>query len=272
MKLLVNGRTAYAYTGGKPLDTTLPAVVMVHGAMNDHSVWIQQSRYLAHHGMAVLAVDLPAHGRSEGPPVGIEAAADWLVALLDAAGVVDVALVGHSMGSLVALEAAARLGARARHLAMVGTAYPMKVSPALLELCRSDVLQAIHLVAALSHSTHSPKPSSPGPGFSTHGGARALMRRMQRGWTEGNLFEHDFLACDRYDGLPAAAARVACPVTLMLGSADQMTSPKGVAPVLQTLKPEVVRLVSGHNMMGEAPDALLQALYQVLTTHRSAQA
>jgi pimeloyl-ACP methyl ester carboxylesterase len=271
VKCLINGRTAYAYTGGKTLDPTLPAVVMVHGALNDHSVWIQQSRYLAHHGMAVLAVDLPAHGRSEGPPMGVDAAADWVLALLEAAGIREAALVGHSMGSLVALEAAARLGPRARHLAMVATAYPMKVSPALLEMCRHDVLQAINLVTALSHATLAPKPSSPGPGFSTHGGARALMRRMQRGWTEGNLFEHDFLACDGYTGLDAAAARVSCPVTLMLGTADQMTNPKAVAPVVQALKPQVLRLPSGHNIMAEAPDALLQALCTALMA-RPAQA
>ena len=53
--------------------------------------------------------------------------------LLDAAGVEQATLVGHSLGSLIALEAAARAPERVAHLAMVGTAYPMKVSPALLE-------------------------------------------------------------------------------------------------------------------------------------------
>ena len=59
----------YAYTGGRPFDPAKPTVVFVHGAQHDHSVWILQSRYLAHHGYGVLALDLPGHMRSEGPPL-----------------------------------------------------------------------------------------------------------------------------------------------------------------------------------------------------------
>ena len=255
---------AYAYTGGVPLDASLPGTVFVHGALHDHSVWIQQTRYLAHHGHAVLAVDLPGHGRSGGPALGVEAAGQWVAQLVEASGLQRVTLVGHSLGSVIALEAAARLGERSRHLVMVGTAYPMKVSPALLELCRTDVLQAIDRVNTLSLSTHAAKPSSPGPGFDMHGGNRALMRRMQAGYRQGNLFLEDFQACDRYEGLPAAAAALRCPATLVLGSRDQMNSPKGTAPIVQALDPRVVVLPAGHNLMGEAPDALLDVLLEIL--------
>ena len=114
MELQVNGATAYCYTGGKPFDAAKPTVVFVHGVLHDHSVWILQSRYLAHHGYNVLAVDLPGHCRSGGEaPATVEQAADFIVALLDAAGVEKAALVGHSWGSLIALEAASRLGPRA---------------------------------------------------------------------------------------------------------------------------------------------------------------
>ncbi|WP_163478991.1 alpha/beta fold hydrolase, partial [Klebsiella pneumoniae] len=63
----------------------------------------------AHHGYGVLAVDLPGHGRSAGLPLTrVEAIAAWLHRLLDVAGAQQATLVGHSMGSLIALEAAAR--------------------------------------------------------------------------------------------------------------------------------------------------------------------
>ena len=264
MQLTVDGRSAYVYTGGKPLDTTLPAVVFIHGALHDHSAWIQQTRYLAHHGFGVLAVDLPGHGRSDGPALSVQQAGEWICQVLDAAGVPRAALAGHSMGSLIALEAAARLGERASHLFMIGTAYPMKVSAALLELCQKDVLKAIDLVVSLSISSHASKPSYPGPGFSLHGGNRALMRRTHAGYGSGNLFLHDFKACDAYDSLDAAAARLRCLSTLILGASDQMTSPKAVAPILSALRPEVITLRSGHMLMGEAPDALLDALVRGL--------
>jgi pimeloyl-ACP methyl ester carboxylesterase len=147
-------REAYAYTGGKPLDSSLPCVVFVHGALHDHSSWTLAARWFAHHGHGVLAVDLPGHGRSAGAPLAsVEALADWLLALLDAAGVAEAALVGHSMGSLIALEAASRAPARIRRLVMVGTAYPMKVSQALLDAAREDPYAAIDSVNTYSHAT-----------------------------------------------------------------------------------------------------------------------
>src|ERR1700690_417265 len=88
MHLSVMGRDVYAYTGARPLAAARPTIVFVHGAANDHSVWALQSRYFAHHGFNVLAVDLPRHGRSGGEPLrSIEAIADWLAALLDASSV-----------------------------------------------------------------------------------------------------------------------------------------------------------------------------------------
>ena len=139
--------SAYAYTGGKAFDATLPCVVFVHGAMHDHSVWTLLARWFANHGRSVLAVDLPGHGRSPGAPLAsVEALADWLLGVLDAAGVARAAFVGHSMGSLVALEAAARAPGRADRLVMIATAYPMKVSDALLATARDEPLRAIDMV------------------------------------------------------------------------------------------------------------------------------
>src|SRR5258705_11117017 len=105
MQFIVKGYPAYAYTGGRPFDPKLPAIVFVHGAAFDHSVWQWQSRYLAHHGYSVLAADLPAHGRSPGPArTPIEALADWVPALIESAGPARALVVGHSMASLVALD------------------------------------------------------------------------------------------------------------------------------------------------------------------------
>ena len=158
MELVVDGRKAYAYTGGKAFDATLPCIVFIHGALDDHSVWNLLARWFAHHGHAVLAVDQPAHGRSDGPPLAdVETLADWTLALLDAAGVREAAFVGHSMGSLIALEAAARAPDRATRLVMIGTAYPMKVSDALLSTAREEPLRAIDMVNVFAHSSIAPE-------------------------------------------------------------------------------------------------------------------
>jgi pimeloyl-ACP methyl ester carboxylesterase len=264
MKFDVQGRTAYAYTGGKPWADGERCVVFIHGALNDHSVWTLLARWYAHHGYRVLAVDQPGHGRSDGPPLpSVEALADWVLALLDAAGVAGAHLVGHSMGSLIALEAASRAPERVTGLVMVGTAYPMKVSDALLATARDDPARAIAMVNAFSHSSLTSKPSYPGPGAWLRGGASALMHRTQDG-AEGNLFEHDFRVCDAYANGLEAAARVRCPAHLIVGTRDVMTPAKATKELATVLRATVARVASGHALMQEAPEAVLNALRQAV--------
>ncbi|HEX2009558.1 MAG TPA: alpha/beta hydrolase [Roseateles sp.] len=267
MKILVNDTEAYAYSGGKTFDPTLPCVVFIHGALNDHSVWTLLARWFAHHGHSVLALDLPGHGRSGGAPLAsIPALGAWIWQLLDAAGVGRAALVGHSMGSLIALEAAAQAPERARALAMVATAYPMKVSEALLSTARERPERAIAMVNSFSFAGLGAKPAYPGPGAWLQGGEIALKRRLQAQQTGLNLFEHDFKLCDGYAQGLEAAARVRCPTHLVLGERDQMTSPKQTAALVEAMasRPQVHRLPAGHSLMAEMPDAMLKALRQAL--------
>ncbi len=257
--------TAYAYTGGKTFDATLPTVVFVHGALHDHSVWTLPARWFANHGHGVLALDLPGHGRSAGPALAsVEAMADWVLAVLDAAGVEHASVVGHSMGSLVALEAASRAPKRTRHLVMIGTAYPMVVSPALLEAAENDPQAAIESVNIWSHSTNAAKPSHPAPGSWLRGGNIALMRRMQATDPTTNLFLTDFRACNAYRGGIEAAARVECPATIVVGRRDQMTMPKDVVAMAAALGTPPVAIDAGHVLMTEAPDAVLTALRKAI--------
>ena len=270
MYLTVNGAATYCYTGGKPFNPAQPTVVFIHGVLNDHSVWILQSRYLAHHGWNVLAVDLPGHCKSEGEaPSSVEEAADFIGALLDAAGVQKAALVGHSWGSLIALEAAARLQDRVSHLALVGTAFPMKVSPALIEASLNDPVKAMTMVNVFSRSTLSAPPSALGPGTWVYGAGMALGRRVLASNTQVNVFHRGFVACDSYAGGEAAMQKLPCPVLFLLGAVHQMTTPKAAKGLIQTAQAagKVHRVVSvpvGHHQMTEAPDATLFALRDFL--------
>ncbi|HEV3432259.1 MAG TPA: alpha/beta hydrolase [Paraburkholderia sp.] len=262
----VAGKSVYAYTGGRAFDPSRPVIVFVHGAQHDHSVWGLQSRYFAHHGFSVLAVDLPGHMRSAGPALtSIGTLADWLDALLAALQVEKAFVAGHSMGSLVALEFAARHAQRASAIALLATAFPMAVAPALLEAAREREPEAIALVNAWSHSTLAAKPSSPGPGFWLRGMNQRLMERVAaRG--EPQLFHTDFAACNAYgDGL-TSAAKVSCPVRLIVGKRDVMTPPRASAEIARALKDAGVRvdtvtLDAGHALMTEQPDATLDALH-----------
>jgi pimeloyl-ACP methyl ester carboxylesterase len=266
MDLVVNGHRTYCYTGGKTLDSAKPTVVFIHGVLNDHSVWILQSRWFANHGWNVLAVDLPGHCRSEGPPpASVEDAAGFAIALLDAAGIAKAALVGHSFGSLIALEATSRSPDRVTHLALVGTAYPMTVSPALLDGALNDPQRAITLVNNFSHSLLAPPPSSLGPGTWLYGGSRALMRRVLASNREANVFHIGFKACNDYAHGEEAMAEVRCPTLFLLGEADQMTPPRAARTLAgKAAHAKVVTVKAGHSVMNEAPDETLFALKDFL--------
>lgn len=262
MNFIVNGHSTYCYTGGKPFDAAKPTVIFLHGVLNDHSVWILQTRYLAHHGWNVLAVDLPGHCRSAGaPPATVEDAADFVLALMDAAGLAKAALIGHSFGSLIALEAASRAPDRISQLVLVGIAFPMKVSPALLDASMNEPMKALEMVNIFSRSTLAPPPSAMGPGTWVYGASLALGRRVLASNANVNLFHTGFKACDSYTHGEEAMAQVTCPVLFVLGSVDQMTPPKAAQGLIQKARHgQVVYLPGGHQQMNETPEPMLAAL------------
>ena len=262
MELKVGSHKAYAYTGGKAFDAKLPAVVFVHGGEHDHSVWILQSRYLAHHGRGVLALDLPGHGRSEGAPLTrIEDIADWIAAALAAAGVKSAALVGHSMGALAVLDCAARHPERADRIALLGAAFPMRVSPELLEAAKGDEPAAHGMINVWSHYAHAHYPSNPGPGFWVPGGNLRLMQRQKPG-----VLHVDFSACNSYAAGLERAKQVRCPALFVLGRRDAMTPARSGRELAAAVANSKVASLegSGHNLMAEKPDEVLDTLTEFL--------
>ena len=263
MILTINGHQAYCYTGGKLFNPELPTVVFIHGAQNDHSVWALQSRYFAHHGFSVLAVDLPGHGRSKGEALQTVAEmAQWIVAVLDAAGTQIAMLFGHSMGSLVALDVCSIAAARVSKLALIGTAYPMKVSDTLLNAARDEEQTAIDMVNIWQHSSIAQKPSCPGPGFYVMGGSQRLMQRISK-INPNKVFYTDFTACNAYSNGEHAAVKVQCPTLFVLAKNDMMTPPKASASISKAIANSKVKIIEncGHSIMSEQPDALLSELF-----------
>ena len=224
----------------------------------------------------MLALDLPGHGRSGGEaPASVEQAADAVAAVLDALGVAQAALVGHSWGSLIALEAAARLGPRVSHLVLVGTAFPMKVSPALIDASLNDPMKALTMVNVFSRSTLAPVPSALGPGTWVYGAGMALGKRVLASNRAVNVFHRGFVACDSYANGEAAVAAIACPVLFVLGAQDQMTHPKAAQGLIRTARAagkqvQVVSVPCGHHQMTEAPEETLAALRDFLRTQATA--
>jgi pimeloyl-ACP methyl ester carboxylesterase len=258
MQLSVNGSDTFVATGGREFDASLPTIVLLHGAGFDHTTWALHSRWFAHHGFGVLAPDLPGHGRSPGAPLRtIAEMADWTSALLDAAGVASTKLVGHSMGSLIALETAARHPTKVTALSLIGTAATMTVGPDLLKAAEANDHSAIDMVSIWGLGYQAELGGSLAPGLWMHYGAERVLERCR----PGVLF-NDLSACNAYQNALAAAARVTVPATLILGERDMMTparAGKALAAALPNSR-TVVLSGAGHMMMVERPDELLAAL------------
>ena len=254
MNLVVEGKAAFAYTAAHELDAKKPTMVFVHGAGLDHSLFGLQSRYFGYHGWNVLAVDLPGHGRSAGPPVAsVGGMADWLFLFLDALKIQKANLVGHSMGALIALECASRQPARVERLALIGVAYPMKVSEVFLDAARRNDHAAYDMETIWGHAAQVPLGGNPNPGMWMYGDSLARLRRLAPG-----VLHNDLKACNEYQ----LSGNVGCPALFILGKRDVMTPPRTVAE-LQSRIPgskSVLVALSGHSLMAEAPDATLDAL------------
>lgn len=258
MNLAVDGRQAFAYTAAHALDAAKPTVVFAHGAGLDHSWFGLQSRYFGYHGRNALALDFPGHGRSAGPSLGtVPEMADWVLRLLDAANVQKASIVGHSMGALVALEAAARHAARIERIALLGVAYPMTVSDAFLDAANENRQDAYDMETIWGHAPQVPLGGNPNPGMWMYGDTLARLARLAPG-----VLYSDLKACHEYAGGEAAAAKVKCPVLFVLGRRDQMTAAKvGLAFAQKVQGAQVVQIApSGHSLMAESPDAVLDAL------------
>ncbi len=258
MQLNVNGIETFVATGGSKFDSSQPTVVFLHGAGFDHTTWALHSRWFAHHGHGVLAPDLPGHGRSFGAPLPtIAEMADWTAALLDAARAANAHLIGHSMGSLIALETAARHPEKVSALSLIGTAATMSVGPDLLKAAEANDHAAVDMVSIWGLGYQAELGGSLAPGLWMHSGAQRVLEQSR----PGVLF-NDLSACNAYQNALAAAAKITVPTTLILGERDMMTPAKAgraLAAALANSRTVILR-GAGHMMMAERPDELLAAL------------
>jgi pimeloyl-ACP methyl ester carboxylesterase len=257
MKISVNGTEIFAATGGRDFDSAKPAVVFLHGAGFDHSTWAMYTRWHAHNGYAVLAPDLPGHGLSGGePPASVQEMADWVIDLLDAVKARTARLVGHSLGSLVALEAAARHPDRVNSLALIGTATAMPVSEALLSAAKTNSADAIAMMTIWGFGHRASLGGSLSPGNWMIGKGIRVLEAAKPG-----VLYTDLSASNAYDA-KEAAAKIRIPATLVLAERDLMTPAKN-GKALAALIPgaRIVMLPgAGHMLLAERPDDVLKAI------------
>lgn len=231
-------------------------VVLVHGAGFDHNAWRFQTRFLAARGYRVLAPDLPGHGSSAG--VALATIGDmsmWLHAFIEAIGSVAPIVIGHSMGSLVAFDLAARRPDSVSGIGLIATSARMSVHPELLRLAADKDDHAVQLMIGWMHTGDQRFGGHPSPGSWSAGMTRRLI--------EANMeaLHADLNACDRYDPMELVD-NVGSPTLVIVGEDDHMTtatSGESLANAITAAKLVVVPAV-GHVLMSEAPGAVNDAI------------
>ncbi len=261
MKFIVQGYPAYCYSAGKPLKAEQQTLIFIHGAAMDHSVWQWQTRYFAYHGYNVLAVDLPGHGQSPGNVrESITELADWIIALMDCAQISKATLIGHSMGSLIALDCATRFSERIEKIALLGTSMPMPVGEPFLSETKAASTTGVMMQTLWGHSPSTRLAQSPAPGSALIYATQALIERSELG-AQGKGLN----ACNEFLIPTETLAAIQQATLIITGSKDMMTPPKtGVALASQMKNAQVVSVNAGHAMMSEAPNEVLDALLDFL--------
>ncbi|MCY4238284.1 MAG: alpha/beta hydrolase [Rhodospirillaceae bacterium] len=262
MNFTVNGKYVFAATGGRDFNPSQDSIIFLHGSGGDRTVWQLQTRYFAWRGRGVLAVDLPGHGKSDGPPIAtIEAQAEWVIELMAAACIDKAALVGHSMGAALALHTAGAFPERVSAVSMCGVSETMPVHPELLQAAQDGDHHALDLITSwgLDRRAHVGGHKIPGA-WMTGGTMRLLARGLDQ------ALGADLTASNAYQGGLEAAGKVQCPALFILGDRDKMTPVRSARSLIEAIDGSVVEIIPncGHMMMTERPDETLDALRRVL--------
>ena len=255
MELVVRGSPVFVHTGGVELDPSEGVVLLVHGAPDDHTVWRYQTRRLAAAGFPVAAVDLPAHSKSQGPALGsIEEMAVWVVEVVGALGAPQVTIVGHSMGALIAVQAAATRPELVAGIFLVAPSEKMLVHPDLLDAAQRQDRLAADLIVGWSHTGSGRFGPHRDPGVWKPASTRRLIER------NAGALASDLQACVEWDSTVASDVKV--PAMVVVGERDRMT-PARAGKALARIIPgsEIVEIPSaGHPTHYTQPEALNEAL------------
>ena len=265
-QLVTSGRNVYCGAGGAAWQQGRPMALLLHGAGCDHTVWALQARSLAQHGWNVAAPDLPGHGASEDQG-GISTIADYAAWTADfasaaakEAGSEELALIGHSMGACVAVDAAARLDGNLTHVVLLGAGETLRVNPGLLADTLKRPLNAHRFIAAFGHGSGAHFGGAESPGLWMLGATMALLDRCKP-----EVLHRDFAACNAWEGAESAA-RVNRPILVISGAMDRMTPPRAGRALADRIgggnggADFVTVADAGHMMMAEAPGAVTRCL------------
>lgn len=212
-------------------------IIFVHGAGLDAKSWRHQTSFFPDS----IAVDLPGHGRStKEAKSSVAGYAEWLERHIRKLSPGPVMLVGHSLGSLIALETAARNTDFVDRLVLISTAATMPVNRELLAKAKAKDAEAAALVMKWSLRE------------SGYGRPKPWVEEIRNTYVtsaENGVFAQDLTACDTYASAVEMAHAVQCPTLLILGERDVMTKPAAAQPLAAAVEDARIVMMEGAGHM-----------------------
>ncbi|MBN6187348.1 alpha/beta hydrolase [Aneurinibacillus sp. BA2021] len=194
-------------------------------------------------GAPCRVLDLPGHGQQDGTGYNsIAAYADWVNEQL---GEEEVIIVGHSMGGMIGIEAAAS-NPNIKGLVLDASHYEMPVHPKILEDLLAGTFPEFLFKASYGREAKE---------------ELLAEEREQLAWVKTAVVHDDFFACNQYKGADTFA-KLAIPVLALYGAEDKLL-PKGASEKVAELNGNVQTKTipgAGHYIMLEQPDAFAEAL------------
>jgi pimeloyl-ACP methyl ester carboxylesterase len=185
---------------------------LIHGSGLTHIVWSLHEQFLASKGYSVLALDLPAHGNSEGPAIkSIEETADWINKLMQSLKIKEISLVGHSQGCLIGLEFAHRFPKLIKSLTLVGGSYSLPVNQDLIDYADGGDMKSVELMMKWGYE-----------GVKKFIGGNPVQKIINSPRQVQEGLAVDLRACNNYKNGSKASNTVSCPTLCVLGDKDKM--------------------------------------------------
>jgi pimeloyl-ACP methyl ester carboxylesterase len=226
-----------------------PPVILLHGAGGTHLSWPPQIRRLA--GEKIYAPDLPGHGASEGSGrQSIDEYADDVIAFMKELKIRAAVIVGHSMGSAVALTLALKYPKQVLGLGLLGSGSKLRVALTLLETVETPNAfeAAVDMVNGNCFSSETPQ---------------SLMELSKRTMLEIRqpVLCGDFLACNEFD-ITSQLEKISIPTLIICGAEDKMTPLKFSESLRDGIANSQLHVLehAGHMVMLEQPDAVADLL------------
>ena len=202
----------FVSTGGMDFDKKKPSILLMHGSGLTHIVWSLHEQFYATQGYNVLSVDLPGHGNSEGPSLkSIEEISDWIKSLMNVLDINKLIIIGHSQGSLVGIDFAARYPNLINGLILVAGSYKMPVNQDLINYAEAGDEKAVLLMMKWGYE-----------GSKAFIGGNPVKKIINSSREIREVLAVDLNACNNYKGGKESLGKINCSTLCIFGDLDKM--------------------------------------------------